>query len=163
MKKHILRSVGCLVALITLSWTWTGAPEPVEAARGSATNVVTAGFIHSRQVPCAPGSGAVLCTTGTFTGDLEGPFTFAVDTVAPSGVEGFSLMTGSLVARTNEGDLFLEGTAVANLLSGRFVGLVRVTGGSGGWAGSSGEIRWWSGPTADGGREGEYSGVISVR
>ena len=53
--------------------------------------------------------------------------------------------------------------SVANLQSGRFVGLAKVTDGTGRWEGSSGEIRWWSGPTADGGREGEYTGVINVR
>ena len=162
MRKRIVRSVVWLFVLATVGLIWAGSSVPGEAAR-TATGSAVAGLIKSRQVLCAPGSGGVLCTTGTLTGDLEGPFTFAVDMVAPSGVEGFSLMTEKVVARTNKGDLVLEGTAVANLQSGRFVGLAKVTDGTGRWEGSSGEIRWWSGPTADGGREGEYTGVINVR
>jgi hypothetical protein len=163
MGKHIFRSVGCLFLLSTVGLIWEGSFVPGEAAPDAANAHAVSGQIQSRQVLCPPGSGGVLCTTGTFTGDLAGPFTFAVDTFAPSGLDGFSLMTEKVVAQTNKGELFLEGAAVANLRSGRFVGLAKVTGGTGRWEGSSGEIRWWSGPTADGGREGEYTGVVSVR
>jgi hypothetical protein len=158
-----LTATRILLVLAMLGLIWTGAFVPGEAARGSAAGNGVAGLIKSTPVLCARGSGGVLCTTGTLTGELEGPFTFTVDTVAPSGVDGFSVMTGKVVAETNKGEVVLEGPAVANLRSGRFVGLIKVTGGTGRWEGSSGEIRWWSGPTADGGREGEYTGVISVR
>jgi hypothetical protein len=160
MSKHIFRSLGGLFVLSTVGLIWGGSFVPGEAAPDAANAHAVSGQI---QILCVGSGGNVLCTTGTFTGDLAGPITFAVDPVAGSGVDGFSLMTEKVVARTNKGELFLEGAAVANLRSGRFVGLVKVTGGTGRWEGSSGEIRWWTAPTADGGRGGEYTGVISVR
>lgn len=161
MSRYFVRSVGCLLVLWTVG-IWGGSSVAGEAARDPATTHAVAGGIQSRQVLCPPGSGGVLCTAGTFTGDLEGPFTFAVDTVAPSGVEGFSLMTYKVVAQTNNGDLFLEGAAVADLRSGWFAGLAGVTGGTGKWKGSSGQLRWATTPDASGGRHGEYIGIITA-
>lgn len=122
MNKHILRSLGGLFVLSTVGLISGGPFEPSEAAPDPANAHAVAGQIKSRQVLCPPGSGDVLCTAGTFTGDLAGPFTFAVDTVEHSGVEGLSHMTNKAVAHTGEGDLFLEGAVAADLRSGRFAG-----------------------------------------
>ena len=161
MRERIIRSIARLSALAAAAWV--GSFVPVAAAGESTTTSGVSGGIESKPSPCAPGSGGVLCTAGRFTGDLEGPFTFTVDTVVPSGVEGYSLLTETVVARTGRGDLILQGAVVANLRSGRFVGLARVTGGTGTWEGSTGEVRWWSAPTTSGGRAGAYNGVLTAR
>jgi hypothetical protein len=164
MSKHIVRSGRLrLVVPLVVGFAWLGLFIPAMADSGAGDAQAVAGRIQSRQVLCPPGSGDVLCTTGVFTGDLEGPFTFAVDAVEPSGVEGLSHMTEKVVVHAGDGDLFLEGAAVADLRSGRFAGLAKVTRGTGRWKGSSGEVRWSSGPTASGGREGEYTGIITVK
>jgi hypothetical protein len=88
--------------------------------------------------------GAVLCTSGSFSGSFQAPFQFSILALLPSPTVGVEYFNGKLVAHATGGDLTcdLNGALDANSTSpGEFGEICVITGGTGVYQGATGHFR----------------------
>ena len=83
-----------------------------EQATGASAEQRVVGVIQSKQVLCPVGSGGVICSAGTVSGDLQGPFEFTADTVVRSETQPLSFVSAEVVIHTLDGDLHGVGEGV---------------------------------------------------
>jgi len=101
------------------------------------------GQFEANVVP-PPACTAPFCSAGRVWGGIQGNYTFAMTTIAPSGaVPSIMFFTGQSEITVKDDDrLFGTDTGTLDLgIDGGFASLITFTGGSGAMAGASGQIR----------------------
>jgi hypothetical protein len=115
-----------------------------EARAGSDGSQVSGNFSFSGRLLFGCPVGAALCTSGTMSGSLSGPFTLTLLTALPSPTLGVYYFNGKLVLHTSGGDLNcdLNGASDFNAASeGEFGEICVVTGGTGVYKTAKGDLR----------------------
>ena len=137
---------------IALACTVAAALAMPAVAAAAECEQVSGDFV-ANVVPCQ----APFCTAGTLTGDLEGTYGFAMSAAneTPTGLtfEGASTITlaGGTLTGSDQGHI--------NFVTGGFVTVVRINGGSGTYADAFGVIVA-TGNLTPSGTAGTYQGVV---
>jgi hypothetical protein len=101
------------------------------------------GHFEAQVVP-PPDCPAPFCTAGRVWGGIQGDYSFAMTTIQPSGaVPSIMFFTGQSAIALKNGDV-LNGTDTGTLdlgPAGGFASLITFTGGTGDFAGATGQIK----------------------
>ena len=115
-----------------------------QSAGASTQQPVSGSFDFAGSLVVGCPIGAVLCTHGTFSGDVNGQFQFSILTLLPSATAGVSYFDGKLVLHTASGDVKcdLNGALNTNTTSqGEFGEICVITGGTGAYSRATGHFR----------------------
>ncbi|MGH9156730.1 MAG: hypothetical protein ACRD1K_13045 [Acidimicrobiales bacterium] len=109
---------------------------------GATTINVGGGFTFAADSPLACPL-AVVCATGTFTGNIQGPFTNTITSLVPAPVVGVGFFSGNIVVHTSRGDLRCGLAGALDTLSsdGEFGEICVITGGTHDYYKASGHLR----------------------
>jgi hypothetical protein len=139
------RTVSLVAGLSLAGGTALGAGVFAQTARaGTDGSQVSGSFQFAGKLLTRCPLGAVLCTSGSFSGSFQAPFQFSILTILPSATVGVEYFDGQLVAQTPTGDLHcdLNGALDARSNSvGEFGEICVITGGTGVYKSATGHLR----------------------
>jgi hypothetical protein len=131
-------------AVLVVSLAAVAAVPLSRVAQASGPQQVSGSFNFAGKLIIGCPLGAVLCTSGTFTGGASGPFQFSITTLLPSTTIGVVYFDGHLVLHRTAGDIKcdLNGALNENTSSeGEFGEICVITGGTGAYAKATGDLR----------------------
>lgn len=135
----------------------------------AATTQVSGSFDSAEQPPLACGLRAILCATGNFSGGINGSYVTTITSLLPSVyvAQQVFFFTGGVVITTGAGQLRCNlAGALAATKDGAFGEICVITGGTGAYAGATGNLRLAGGiasgvlPVLGLAGVGDYSGTI---
>lgn len=135
--KRLLLAVAAICALGGSAGAMAATPED------STGSEVYGRFNYAAQLPGACGLSALVCSTGTFSGSIQGGFTNAVTSLVPSSLvtEMVDFYTGHIVITTDRGQITCDlAGALQDSGDGEFGEICVVTGGTGSYSGVKGHL-----------------------
>ncbi|HLL69848.1 MAG TPA: hypothetical protein VK363_00360 [Pyrinomonadaceae bacterium] len=137
-----------IAALLVVSLAAAGAFPAARAVRAAAKCKLVRGHATSYTIPASDcASPIALCAGGRLYGGINGEFTLVGTSLQPTQdtpVTGVFIYTADNVIRTKRGDIYTKDAGALNLTpnsTGDDVSIATITGGTGDYAGATGNLR----------------------